>query len=395
LEFAISPAPLSRHMIPWPKPFTDSLSYRARPRSTPPNHKSREASVKTARPFWLTRVAVTALVLSFFSACEDTTEPTIQLDPESTADIVDELVADFLEGNDAAMSLEVFGDAIAMALGGGMPPLSAGPPAEAGPIPRHLLGNPVYRAAANIPEIFEGVTFVWDDQEEGYVPSELPGAPLNGVRFMLYAVNPSTGEPLTPVSENEIGYLEIADASSWPSINISMAAVVGDVTLISATITGNFGETSAWINIDGFLSDGTEQLLYNMYASEGPMAYTFEFGLEYGNFEASWSMTYSESGLEVEVAFTDGTNTIVFSLNLVEDTIVAGSGITINGETVAIIEGSLEGELTITNAEGDPLTAAELAALEQVFEAMGELSEWMEGMLQFVAQLAQMGEPIG
>jgi hypothetical protein len=351
--------------------------------------------VKTAKPFWPTRVAVVALMLSFFAACDDTTEPEIQLDPGSTADIVDDLVADFFEGNDAANSMEYFGDAIAMALGGGMPPLSAGPPAEAGVIPRHLLGNPAYSAAANIPAIFEGVTFVWDDIEEGYVPSELPGAPENGVRFMLYAVNPITFEPLTPISENEIGHLDIADASSWPSLDISIAAVIGGDTLISGNVTGNFGQTSAWIDIAGYFSDGTEQLLYDVYASESDIAYVFEFGLEYGNFEASWSMTYSQTGLEVEVAFTDGTNTIVFSLNTDGEVILAGSGITFNGETVAVISGTFEGVITISNAEGDPLTTAELAALEDVFQAMGELGEWMDGMLMFVAQLAQMGEPVG
>ena len=68
------------------------------------------------------------------------------------------------------------------------------------------------------------------------------------------------------------------------------------------------------------------------------------------------------------------------------------------GETVAILEGWIgeeEDNVTITNAEGDPLTAAELAALGQVFDMMGELSQWAEGLLEFAAELAYLSQPIG
>ncbi|MGD2153988.1 MAG: hypothetical protein PVG79_12030 [Gemmatimonadales bacterium] len=353
--------------------------------------------MSTAKPFWFTRVAVVALLLSFMAACDDeTTGPSFQLDPESTADLVEELAADFFVGNDAAGSMEYFGDYISMALGSG-PLLSASPPAEvAGGMPDHLLRNPVYSGPATIPAEYEGVTFVWDDLDGVYVPSERLGAPANGVRFILYAVNPITGEPVTPVTENEIGYLDISDDSTWPNIDITVEAVIDDVTLIYAHVTGYFGETSAWLDLDGYFSDGNEQLLFDLYASESMTAFVFEFSLEYGDFEAIWEMTYTEAGLDVDVTFTDGTNTIIFSMSVVEDTITDGT-ITFNGEVVAIIEGYFYGEeadVTITNAEGDPLTAAELAALADVFEAMGDLSEFMDGMLEFAVGLAYLNEPI-
>jgi hypothetical protein len=353
--------------------------------------------VKRAKPFWLTRVAVVALLLSFFAACDDSTEPTFQLDPESTADIVDALVTDFFAGNDAANSVQYFGEYIGMALGG-MPLLSAGPPAEvAGGIPDHLLRNPAYSAAANIPEIFEGVTFVWDDLDGVYIPSERLGAPANGVRFILYAVNPITEEPITPVTENEIGYLDISDDSTWPSIDITMEAVIGTATLIYAQVTGNIEGLSPWLGVDGYLADGSEQLVYNLYVTESQTASYFEFGLEYGNFEVVWHMDYGQLGLELEVSFTDGANTLVFSLGIIDGTIAQGSGITYNGTLVAVISGYIledSFQVTITNAEGDPLTAAELAALEAVFDGMDELEDFMEGLFEFAVGLAYLAEPI-
>jgi hypothetical protein len=362
--------------------------------------------VKTVTPFHFTRIAVIALLLSFMAACDDATGPEFQLDPESTATIMDQVVTDFFEGNEAATSLEYLGESVFQALGGG-PLASAGfhaaPSTElAGGIPNHLLSNPVYRAAAEIPDIYEGVTFVWDEVEEGYIASERTGAPLNGVRFILYAVNPVTGLPTTPL--NEIGYLDISDASTWPDIDITVEAVIGDATMIYVAVTGNFGETSAWLDFDGYLSDGTDQLTLDMYAIEALDSYSIEFGLGYGNFEASWSMSYTEMAVTLEVMFTDGTDTLVFSMTLewqqvdqIWAYVITQGSVTLSGTEIALIEGWIGEDtiqVTITNAVGDPLTPAELAALEDAFAAIDELSDFMEGMLEFAAELAWLGAPV-
>jgi hypothetical protein len=76
--------------------------------------------------------------------------------------------------------------------------------------------------------------------------------------------------------------------------------------------------------------------------------------------------------------------------------ILEGSGVTFNGAAVAVIEGWIGEDtvqVTITNAEGDPLTAAELAALEDAFGAIGNLSDFMEGMAQFAYELAWLNGP--
>ena len=91
--------------------------------------------MKTAKPFWLTRVAVVGLVLSFLAACEDTTEPDFQLDPEGTEAAMEGVVADFFENNEAATSLMYLGESISQALGGGGPRLNASPPAEGATLP--------------------------------------------------------------------------------------------------------------------------------------------------------------------------------------------------------------------------------------------------------------------
>ncbi|UCC84370.1 MAG: hypothetical protein JSW46_05415 [Gemmatimonadota bacterium] len=358
--------------------------------------------MNNTKPFRFTRVAVVALLLSFMAACsDDSTGPQFQLTPEGTADIMGQLVADFFEGNEGAASMEYLGGHILEALWGG-PLLNASPPADmAGGIPSHLL-NPVYLAGANLPEIFQGVTFIWDEELISYIPSEEPGAPTNGVRFIIYAVNPITGLPESPL--NDIGHLDIIDTSTWPTIAITLDVVIGNTSMIYADVTGSFTEMEGWLDFDGYFSDGTEQVTFELYAIEDQTHYALEFGLTYGNFEASWSMNYTEIATTQTVTFTDGTNTLVFNLGLeyqlVDQTwvwvILEGSGIAFNGADVALISGWIDEDtvtVTITNAVGDPLTTAELAALEDAFAAIEGLGMFMEGMLQFAADLAWLGAP--
>ncbi|UCC84368.1 MAG: hypothetical protein JSW46_05405 [Gemmatimonadota bacterium] len=356
----------------------------------------------------LIRGAFVSLLLSFMAACgDDATGPQFQLTPESTADIMEQLVADFFDGNDAAISFEGLGASILTALGGGGPSaaLEAASPAEfEGGIPDELLRFPVYRAAANIPDIFQGLTFEWDEQLGEYTAGERSGAPTTGARFILYAVNPITGLPITPVIDNELGYLDIGDASAWPIIDITVDAVIGNVTMIYADMTGNWGETSRSLDVDGYFSDGSDELTFGADAFDDQTGSSFEFGLGYGNFEASYNISDGQTGETLEVTFSDGTNTLVFSLALEGqfvgqdwvDVILAGSGITLNGELVADVEGwigSDQVQMTITNATADPLTGAELAALEVAFVELHSLSELMVGFGQFAVELAWLSAP--
>ena len=55
-------------------------------------------------------------------------------------------------------------------------------------------------------------TFVWDLETDVYVASDLSGAPAQGVRFILYAINPVTGLPVQTL--DELGYVDVIDVST-------------------------------------------------------------------------------------------------------------------------------------------------------------------------------------
>ena len=101
-----------------------------------------------------------------------------------------------------------------------------------------------------IPEEYAGVTFVYDVETDGYVGSELTGAPANGVRFILYAVNPVTGTPVEPLVE--VGYADFTVTETASSGTVHVIVVSGGVTYRDYAVTAAGGVSSLTVTIDGY-----------------------------------------------------------------------------------------------------------------------------------------------
>ncbi|NIR42810.1 MAG: hypothetical protein GWN99_02950 [Gemmatimonadetes bacterium] len=350
------------------------------------------------KPLWFAQAAVLALALSVVTACDDDGAGPGDVDPGQTAAVVDATVDQFLEGNDAIQSIGVFNEAMASALGGVAPsvlvwdmvPGSTSPFASASRIQASVSelteGEPL-----NIPVGALGVTFIFDPVD-GYVPSQRTGAPANGVRFILYAVDPILEEPVTPLQE--IGWFDIIDTSNFSTgtIDISLEAVVGGVTLVDVTSTGVLTQTSLTLDFDGTLSDGQNSLNFTIDALFSETAFDFTFGMTADGVGVSVVFSGSDTGgASITTTFSDGDNSIVVTLSVdASDNILSGSGVSFNGTTVAVISDTIENP-TITNAEGDPLTAEELAAVEDLFIAMVDVVEFGFGVFEFALFLILLG----
>jgi hypothetical protein len=197
-----------------------------------------------------------------------------------------------------------------------------------------------------------------------------------------------------------VGYLDLTDNSQLPAIDIGMTAVAGEVTFLDLNATGSFSSTISQANLQmdfgGFLSDGTDQLDIDLGVAAHSTISTVEvdvdFSLAFADLTASFSiaqlLTETSLDSDITVTFTDGTDRIVFQVGVEAsdaapvEMIVAGSGISYNGRTVARISGTLS-EPSITNAAGDPLTDQELRALGQLFDGMANLFTVYDGFLTF------------
>ena len=95
--------------------------------------------------------------------------------------------------------------------------------------------------------------------------SELTGAPANGVRFILYAINPVTGEPVDPLQE--VGYADLLDQSTGSSNSVRVQLVSNNVTYFDYGVTGSSTASSAQVVVDGYVTDGTTRVNFDLNTS--------------------------------------------------------------------------------------------------------------------------------
>ena len=241
---------------------------------------------------------------------------------------------------------------------------------------------------ANIPEELLGRTLVYDPDGNSYkIDSTRTGAPPDGVRFILYAfdfLRPSL--PLT-----EIGHLDIVDASTASTINVSLTADVQGATLLNYAVTGSLTETRASLAADGFVSDGVRRVNWgsDYDATLDPATATATDATATSHMSAgtlSLQATISlhvtvESGeiqqidASLTVRITDGQDTIDLDMDLELEGLFGEERLSgrarFSGQTVAAISGTLEAPRA-TNAEGAELTLAELAAVENLIRATND-----------------------
>ena len=242
-------------------------------------------------------------------------------------------------------------------------------------------------AFAVLPAEVLGSVYEWDPTSQQYVEGTGSG-PANGVRFVLYAVNPLTrlpNEPLDPV-----GYADFLDESAG-STNRLRVQVIGDdaVTYANYLVSGTAGATSASASANGFITDGTHQLDFTAQLGASDSDVTLNYTLDLNDPDVSAALDIELSfGTETAViehsfSLTRGSETVVLdgtmTLTATGETYTATANFTIhvNGGLFATISGSSASgtavSYTITGPGGRALTTEERNAIERMFDAPSQL----------------------
>jgi hypothetical protein len=331
------------------------------------------------------RLAVLSLALAFLGACEDNGEPPDgTVDPNAAVSAVDSVVTTFFDDNDAITGLTALGPLItgivtqptvvpSARLDEGT--LQALGPSIAAALDRarerEVLAGP---ALSRIPSPLLGVTFVWDLVQRKYIidPNDPGLAPANGIWFRLYTIDPGTGEPAAPL--DDIGYLEIIDDSSLPSVNVGINGFIDGVgSLINYDVTGTLGSPNISLNMAGFVGDGTDQLDFNFLVSGSTSTFFVNFSLSVGSFIVTFDFIGDDTGAAqntVLIANTSTEDLIEFTFNFdALGNITAGSGVRFNGVEVVVISGTADAA-SIMSVNGSPLS---LAAIAQLFNGIQEV----------------------
>jgi hypothetical protein len=240
-------------------------------------------------------------------------------------------------------------------------------------------------AQAAIPPALLGTTFVWDVSVQHYAASDLTGAPADGVRFLLYAVNPVTGIPVEPLVE--IGYADVATTQTTTSASANIVVVSENVTYLdyTARITAASASTGN-IAVSGYVTNGDDRVNFDLDTgvtfTQTTTQTTLDLALDY-------VLTVPTRGgfridLEADVSGALETDTGTYTLDLtargphgtvnIAGNATAGGGtfqVRVNGDLFATIDISAGDTAVITGKDGGALTAAEEAALEDVFHMFG------------------------
>lgn len=255
-----------------------------------------------------------------------------------------------------------------------------------------------------IPDPITGTTFEWDVDADAYVATSRTGAPANGVRFILYAVNSITHQPIEPVVE--VGLVDLMDESTTGNLrlHIQVKGVGGTPTYLdyTAAIVANASSFTATVN--GSLSNGLaaaalKTLTFNVSFQVTANAVTESASYDLNNPSVSVDvylrLTASQSVISVSVDFRFARPGELVRLLATVTLSAVDNQLVVSGTVVVTVNGGIYARGTATGQEepvwvrhdGTPLNAKEIAALQRLFHAVERFFDFTTDLLEPVDEL--------
>lgn len=230
---------------------------------------------------------------------------------------------------------------------------------------------------------FLGATFVYDGGLDAYVlDGSLGGAPDNGVRFIMYTLDPQSRLPALPL--HPIGYVDLIDRSDAVSTRLRVRAFEqtggGSVPVADYVVDGAFGSVSTGIVVnliaDGFIQDRNGRfdfvldelletddtadltivsLVHEVVSDEGTRV-ELEVDGDLAN-----DGSFSDLAYRFDIRGTPGVTRVDLDiLNGLQDGTIRHEG------SVEAVVGGTVSEPTFARAGGGGFTASQLAALDEI-----------------------------
>ena len=237
---------------------------------------------------------------------------------------------------------------------------------------------------ALLPADLLGVTFEWDEAENGYVATERSGAPTNGIRFILY------DRTTSPLVEN--GFVDVTDESDPSADRLSVYLEKNGVTRLEYDVEVVETTTGVSLSVTGYVTDGDSRIDFSVLESVSQTSSGFLVDLEASmslagqplSVELAYSIDFGETiGVSLTASFVNGANTLVIHLDQTGEGALQGD-VEWNGDLVMTVEDDGTGEPTFLGPEGDPLTAAEAQAIEEMFEIAMEGLDFLMAYVGFL-----------
>ena len=245
----------------------------------------------------------------------------------------------------------------------------------------------VEAAVMAIPQQYLGTTFVWDVGTHAYVASDVAGAPSQGVRFLLYAVDPVLLQPVEPLVE--VGYVDITDHGSMTAVDVNVKVVEGNVVYLDYDVTGHATTTGGVIQISGYATDGTTLANFDLTltATQSSNTVTFAYGYHVNvpsrHLTLSWTITMtsntgtgeSTTTLDLVINGPNGNVRLTGSYGVSPQNLT----VRVNGAVFATVDFTGP-EPVITGADGQPLSADDQASMEAIVGFFAESGGLFDGL---------------
>ena len=236
------------------------------------------------------------------------------------------------------------------------------------------------------PEVL-GTTFIFDPGSNTYVPSDRTGAPANGVRFIVYAIDPITGAPIVGT---EVGHADLIDTSAGNQLTAGLRLIVvgGGTTYLDYAFSASGGPNSVNLQVDGFVSDGLTRLNFGIDASvamveeELSIDMDFSFSIPSRQFSVTASLDgqSGSSGSLGEITLTIMSAGAKVRFDITEDVSTVNATVYVNNRIFATVTGDPSNP-TVLGAGGNELTTEEAAALANLLQVAEGAFEFFSSVM--------------
>jgi len=261
----------------------------------------------------------------------------------------------------------------------------------------------VSAAQALFPPALLGKTFEWNFTTLQYDTTSRAGAPSNGVRFILYAIDQLTGQPAGPAPGTEVGYLDLKDegTASQPKVHVIVAGVGGAPVYVDYTVSVSSQSTSqVKISTAGYITNGAASPdsldfsgVITASGSTASVTVTEDVSFDVNSHAIhvrNWeriTLTQTSVSLRISFRFEHAGEVVTLEGNL-----DATNEPSVQGTFTAKVDGGLYATCTVTGtqnsytlscqgADSDGLSADDNAALDALGEAAGTVTSMFEGIL--------------
>jgi predicted small lipoprotein YifL len=333
------------------------------------------------------RRSAALMLIAGIAACGDSTGPE-DFSP-SDANAKAEAVLSAVSGNSALASLAVLGPYIQFSAAQAALSVAPFDPTEpqttttAARLQAIRAAGPSFGSSGSLalfPQDLLGMTLVFNTQTSSYeVDDARSGAPADGVRLILYAVDPILGQLVTPL--NEIGYLDLIDVSTVSVDALQLVAVIGTTTYLDYTASVTQTTSSATVAAEGYLSDGTHQVDFDLSLSASISAVSLDYLLSAGGNSVRLEGTLTGGGddnVDVRLTVQGDGDTVVLTYTVTPSTL--SGEITYNGDVAIDISGTPDSPV-FARPDGTPLTQQELNALQALGDIVEEIFDAFDNLL--------------